>query len=429
MPGDFPNAPLGEVAAALKDGTHGTHVRVSTGVPFLSAKNITETGEVSWDETDFRISESEYDAIHRNFRLEQNDLLITIVGSLGRRALYNGSKVTFQRSVAYVRPDESKVTPGFLFHATGDARYQRQLRQRSNATAQAGLYLGELALTTVPLPPLPEQRRIAEILDTVDEAIRRTEQVIAKLEQMKQGLLHDLLTRGIDDNGELRDPERHPEQFKESPLGRIPMEWDVRDLGQLLTTVYRYPTYYGIQYAEYGVPEVRGELVQRDGRLNPDPSNYRYITPATAARFPKVHLAPGDFVLTVRGTLGKVAEVPDWLSGAVITANLLRLAFQRDAVSVPWMRHYLLSPTFQDFLDLACSATTIKTIQIPALASIRLCLPSLAEQTKIAAVVEGVDARLDQENVELGKMRSVKQGLTDDLLTGRVRVRVDAEAA
>ena len=77
------------------------------------------------------------------------------------------------------------------------------------------------------LPPLPEQRRIAEILDTLDEAIRKTEQVIAKLQQMKQGLLHDLLTRGIDDNGELRDPDRHPEQFKDSPLGRIPREWEV----------------------------------------------------------------------------------------------------------------------------------------------------------------------------------------------------------
>ena len=83
------------------------------------------------------------------------------------------------------------------------------------------------------LPPLPEQRRIAEILDTLDEAIRKTEQVIAKLQQMKQGLLHDILTRGIDDNGELRDPDRHPEQFKDSPLGRIPRGWEVRPLKDL----------------------------------------------------------------------------------------------------------------------------------------------------------------------------------------------------
>ncbi|MBK8936883.1 MAG: restriction endonuclease subunit S [Polyangiaceae bacterium] len=82
----------------------------------------------------------------------------------------------------------------------------------------------------LPAPPLPEQRQIAAILDTLDDAIRKTEQIIAKLKQVKQGLLHDLLTRGIDDNGELRDPERHPEQFKDSALGRIPKGWEVSHL-------------------------------------------------------------------------------------------------------------------------------------------------------------------------------------------------------
>jgi type I restriction enzyme S subunit len=93
--------------------------------------------------------------------------------------------------------------------------------------------VGDLSQVPIRVPPLPEQRRVAEILDTLDEAIRKTEQVIAKLQQMKQGLLHDLLTRGIDDNGELRDPDRHPEQFKDSPLGRIPERWEVLPLGQV----------------------------------------------------------------------------------------------------------------------------------------------------------------------------------------------------
>jgi type I restriction enzyme S subunit len=83
------------------------------------------------------------------------------------------------------------------------------------------------------LPPLPEQRRIAAILDTLDTAIRTTERLIAKLELVKQGLLHDLLTRGIDANGELRDPERHPDQFKDSALGPISEEWEVATLDLL----------------------------------------------------------------------------------------------------------------------------------------------------------------------------------------------------
>lgn len=82
-----------------------------------------------------------------------------------------------------------------------------------------------------------KQRRIAQVLDTIDDVIRKTEELIAKLKQMKQGLLHDLLTRGVDDNGELRDPERHPELFQDSVLGRIPKGWDVERISFLLEHV------------------------------------------------------------------------------------------------------------------------------------------------------------------------------------------------
>ncbi len=73
-----------------------------------------------------------------------------------------------------------------------------------------------------------EQTRIAYLLDTLDEAIAKTEAVIAKLKQVRAGTLHDLLSYGLDENGQLRDSIAHPEQFKDSPLGRIPRAWDVR---------------------------------------------------------------------------------------------------------------------------------------------------------------------------------------------------------
>src|SRR5690606_3266369 len=82
--------------------------------------------------------------------------------------------------------------------------------------------------------PLEEQQQVSKILDVVDEALRRTEQLVEKLKLAKQGLLHDLLTRGIDDNGELRDPIRHPEQFTDSPLGRIPRSWEAHPLRSCL---------------------------------------------------------------------------------------------------------------------------------------------------------------------------------------------------
>lgn len=125
----------------------------------------------------------------------------------------------------------AEADPKFIFHLISSPRTQDLLtRSVQGSTGLRNLSGHAVQGIVVPAYPLPEQRRIAEILDTVDEAIRKTEQVIAKLKLIKQGLLHDLLTRGIDENGELRDPVRHPEQFKDSPLGRIPREWEVRPL-------------------------------------------------------------------------------------------------------------------------------------------------------------------------------------------------------
>jgi type I restriction enzyme S subunit len=79
----------------------------------------------------------------------------------------------------------------------------------------------------IPLPPLPEQRKIAEILETVDNAIEKTEKIIEKYKRIKQGLMQDLLTKGIDEKGNIRSEKTH--KFKDSPLGRIPEEWEVGD--------------------------------------------------------------------------------------------------------------------------------------------------------------------------------------------------------
>jgi type I restriction enzyme S subunit len=77
----------------------------------------------------------------------------------------------------------------------------------------------------------PEQTKIAEILSTVDRAIEQTEALIAKQQRIKTGLMQDLLTRGIDEHGDLRSEQTH--QFKDSPLGRIPVEWDHKELGNV----------------------------------------------------------------------------------------------------------------------------------------------------------------------------------------------------
>jgi restriction endonuclease S subunit len=206
-------------------------------------------------------------------------------------------------------------------------------------------------------------------------------------------------------------------QLENSSMETTPIGWKVFNLGGVLRELYRYPTYYNIKYIDSGVPEVRGELVLDDGTLDSRLELYRYVSEETAARFPRVRLASGDFVMTVRGTLGKVGIVPHRLENAVITANLIRLRFDQLLVEPRWAKHFLISPQFQNLLDAESSATTIKTIQAPTLEQISITLPPLPEQRHIAEILDTADEAMRQTERLIAKLKLVKAGLLHDLLT------------
>jgi type I restriction enzyme, S subunit len=165
--------------------------------------------------------------------LRAGTILLSMYGTVGLVKTTSCEMCANQALSALLPP--FSCDPDYLAHALiwSRPRWDRYKAQ----TTQANINGRTVKQFECDLPPLREQRRIAEILDTLDEAIRKTEQVIAKLQQMKRGLLHDLLTRGIDENGELRDPERHPEQFKDSELGRIPRGWEVLRVGSALESI------------------------------------------------------------------------------------------------------------------------------------------------------------------------------------------------
>ena len=352
--------------------------------------------------------------------LPPGSVLVTCIGILGKVGQIDCEATTNQQ-INSIIPAVRVIMPSYCFWAAH--LLKRQLDILAGLQVVPIVNKRVFSNLLMPVPPLPEQRRIAEILDTIDDAIQKTEALISKLKAIKQGLLDDLLTRGLDKNGKLRDPKAHPEQFKDSPLGRIPKEWEVINLGDSFEELYRYPTYYGITYVNYGVPEIRGELINEDGTMEENTAAYRYINRETADRFPRVHLEPGDFVMSVRGTMGKIAIVPERLSGAVITANLIRMKFTTSFIVSKWARHFLRSAFFQDALDLATSATTIKTIQVSQLCSIPFRRPLVDEQMRIADILEAHDARTRTEEQYRDKLKLQKRGLMHDLLTGKVRVK------
>jgi type I restriction enzyme S subunit len=191
-------------------------------------------------------------------------------------------------------------------------------------------------------------------------------------------------------------------------------EWSNVAFGELFKTVYRYPTYFGIHYVDKGVIEIRGELLSGNGAIVED---FRFISLSTASKFPKVRLQEGDFVMSVRGTIGKIAAVKKEHEGAVITANLLRLSPDRAKAETSWLLQVFLSAKFLEQLENACSQTTIRTIQIPALSKIRLDCPPLSEQHRIAEILSTLDETIEQTEALIEKYQQIKAGLMHDLFT------------
>ena len=162
---------LGDILILLKDGTHGTHHDTDSGPLLLSAKNI-KNGTVQWDESDRRISKDEYENIHANFKLKDGDVLLTIVGSIGETAILKHSEnVTFQRSVAFLRPS-NELKSEFLYSEIQSSRFQKELNNRKSTSAQPGIYLGDLGEISIDFPKNEdEQYAVSQYFCNLDNLI------------------------------------------------------------------------------------------------------------------------------------------------------------------------------------------------------------------------------------------------------------------
>lgn len=279
-------------------------------------------------------------------------------------------------------------------------------------------------------PSFPEQSKIAKVLDTLDVVIHETEAIVGKLKAVKCGLLHDLLTRGIDANGELRPLQAEvPHLYKESPLGWTPKEWGTPLLLDVSTRVTD-GTHQAVTTVADGGGEVPFLFVScvRDGEIAWDKA--ATITKRDYWRISKGREPAAGMVLyTAVGSYGHAAEVGD----------AREFAFQRHIACIyPDERHVV--PGFmplvlnwepmQGYADRVALGNAQKTITLGELSRYPFVCPKKAEQKEIVRRMRTVQEKLNAELEFLKKLRLQKFGLMDDLLTGRVRVTpLLAEAA
>lgn len=191
--GDWEEKKLGSVAEFIKDGTHASYKDSKVGYPLLSAKDI-YNNEIHIPADCRIISEEDYKSIFKSYSLENNDILLTIVGTIGRIAIYKIAmpQVAFQRSVAIIRPKKI-YDAKFISQYMSIYYFQSELLKRQNKGAQGGIYLGSLSKILVKIPSKKEeQEKIGQFFSNLDKEIEINQQKYEKLCDVKKALLSKL---------------------------------------------------------------------------------------------------------------------------------------------------------------------------------------------------------------------------------------------
>jgi type I restriction enzyme, S subunit len=429
-PADWKVAELGEIIESAVDGPFGSNLKTEHYVdePGVRVIRLQNLGAGVFIDSDRAFISANHAAGLDRHRVRPGDLLVASLGDeahpVARACQYpaDGDPAIVKADCFRLRMSASRADPRFVRNVLNCPSTRTGLSALAQGVTRDRVNLASLKRFRLALPPLSEQRRIATILDKTDEAIRSTEQLIAKLEQAKQGLLHDLLTRGLNKSGHPRDPHRHPDQFKESILGRIPIDWSVLSVCEACSLVQD-GTHLPPQRVSDGplLLSVRnmvgGKFVQTDADTRIPWVFFRAMHGAWEIRL-------GDVLLAVVGaTIGKTARVGE-LPPFTVQRSITVLRGKQEIVDNAFLLEILSTPQFQRQIWTAVNQTAQPGIYLAELRRLYLPVPPIDEQRQICERSAAVGRRRESADAELRKLRLLKQGLMDDLLTGRVRVNV-----
>lgn len=368
----------------------------------LSANNV-EMGKVNFDKECYYGSEALYQIWMNKGDCEKGDVLLTMEAPLGNVAqIPDNEKYILSQRTILLKFNTSIVNKDFMYYQLASAAFQRELTRNSTGSTVTGIQQKRLAKLEISYPKEHfQQQKIAKILSSCDSVIEKTEQAIAKYHSIKQGMMHDLFIRGIDINtGKLRPKQEDvPQLYKNSELGWIPKDWEERRLE-------------GIGVIHYG----------KDYKANPKGDTVPIIGTGGIMGWTSVSLNSGPAVLTGRkGTINK----PIYIEGEFWNVDTIFCIKTNVDIDVQWFFHQLQS---KDLLKLN-EATGVPSVSSTALYNLKFATPdSLSgEQKAISQRFKVINEKIKSEQTTLSKYQQIKQGLMQDLLTGKVDVVIDEQ--
>ncbi len=375
------------------------------GVPLIRNSNIKED---KIDKENMVFLTYEFAEANENKRLKVGDIVTVHTGDIGTSAVIEkdmDGAHGFATLNTTVNPEI--IYNYYLSKYFNSNMYKKQAMSFSTGDGRFNLNLKDFVNSLIPIPPLKEQKKIAEILSSVDAAIEKTEQVIAKTEEVKKGLMQQLLTKGIG----------HTE-FKQTEFGEIPVSWEVKKISQVASTMSGgTPNRKKSEYYNGDIPWVKtGELIHKYLNNSEEKITELGLNNSSAKLMPV-----GAVLIAMYGaTVGKSTILGISASTNQACCGIIP---NKDYLNNEYL-YYRLQYWKDKLISMATGAAQ-PNISQQLIKELLIPLPNLSEQEKIVDILNIQDEKIANEKANLDSLKEIKQGLMQRLLTGQVRVQID----
>jgi type I restriction enzyme S subunit len=360
------------------------------GIPWVKISDMIQGRIASTEET---ISEEGL-ANSAAKLLPKGTLLISIFATIGRTAVLDCEAATNQAIVGVIPKDRSAFDSGFLLHCLNHK--SRELAQQARGVAQANINGSVLKALQLPLPPLPEQKRVAAILDNADALRAKRRESIEQLDLLIQATFLEMFG----------DPVTNP------------MGWNTTDAAAIVkegTSIT-----YGIVQAgdEFpgGVPYIRtGDIVNGEVAVE----QLRRTNPAIAAKFERSRVDAGDIVMSIRATVGTSALVTNGVAGANLTQGTARIS-PSSQVRSNYLLHYIRTEGCQQWIQQQVKGATFREITLGRLRQMPVLVPPLLLQTRFASIVESIEQQKARLKAHLAELDTLFASLQSRAFNGEL---------
>lgn len=378
-----------------------------TGIPFLRTRDIASyhSGEEQKDK--LYISDDTYkEKIASSGEPQKGDLLVTGVGTIGLPYLIDtDDRIYFKDGNILWMKKSDAFYPQWLYLQFLSKEIQKQITDGSGFTTVGTFTIKNAKKLNVPMPSVPEQKAVSEVLSTFNTYIDDLAELIEKKRGIRDGALEDLI--------------RH-----RTRLDGFNDEWTKVTFNQVITPKARIG-WQGLKKHEYlrnGFSYLIGGTDFSHGTISLD--NIWYVSKDRYDMDANIQVSENDVLVTKDGTIGKVALVPEF--GKPATLNSGVFVFRtNNKLSPTFLFRVLSSSVFREFIDTLSAGSTIKHLYQKDLKNFEFEIPvDKKEQEAIANTLTAMDEEIEALEIERDKMVQIREGAMDDLLTGRVRLTI-----